>query len=34
MDNQIKYLNDEKNNKKYRLIGGVFGMILKDSTKY
>lgn len=24
MDNQIKYLNDEKNSKKYRLIGGVF----------
>lgn len=24
MDNQVRYLNDEKNNKKYRLIGGVF----------
>lgn len=24
MDNQTKYLNDEKNSKKYRLIGGVF----------
>lgn len=24
MDNQIKYLNDEKNNRKYRLIGGIF----------